>query len=135
MIAVRVILRFLAIVWASPYTVFGLVIGVAGLCTGGRARIRGKVIEFYGGGVKWFLSQLPGGQFAIAITFGHTVLGKTDAALDISREHELVHVRQYERWGPFMGPAYLICSLVMWLKGKDAYRDNPFEQQAYDEAG
>lgn len=89
MIVFQLVLRFLAIVWASPYTLFGLVIGVAGLCTGGRARIRGKVVEFYGGAVKWFLSRIPGGQFAIAITFGHTVLGKTDAALDISRAHEI----------------------------------------------
>ena len=37
------------------------------------------------------------------MTLGHTILGQTDAALDISREHELVHVRQYERWGLFMG--------------------------------
>ena len=51
----------------------------------------------------------------MAHTLGHTVLGQTDAALEIAREHELVHVRQYERWGPFMGPAYLGCSLVLWL--------------------
>ena len=105
--------RLLGIIWASPYTVVGLLIGAVGLCTGGRARIRGKVIEFYGGGVKWLIARLPSGQFTIAMTLGHTILGQTDAALDISRAHELVHVRQYERWGPFMGPAYLTCSLVL----------------------
>ena len=35
----------------------------------------------------------------MAFTLGHTVLGQTDAALDISRQHELVHVRQFERLG------------------------------------
>ena len=45
--------------------------------------------------------------------------------------HEMVHVRQYERWGPFFIPAYLACSLGLWLAGKDAYRDNPFEREAY----
>ncbi len=127
--------RLLGIIWASPYTVVGLLIGAVGLCTGGRARIRGKVIEFYGGGVKWLIARLPSGQFTIAMTLGHTILGQTDAALDISRAHELVHVRQYERWGPFMGPAYLTCSRVLWLMGRRPYRDNPFERQAYEETG
>jgi hypothetical protein len=127
--------RLLGILWASPYTVVGLLIGTVGLCTGGRARIRGKTIEFHSGGVKWLIAHLPSGQFTMAMTLGHTILGQTDAALDISRAHELVHVRQYERWGPFMGPAYLACSLVVWLMGRRAYRDNPFERQAYEETG
>jgi hypothetical protein len=128
-------LRLLAVLWASPYTLLGLLVGVIGLCTGGRAQRRGRVIEFYGGGVKWLLQHLPSGQFTLALTLGHTVLGQTDAALDISRDHEFVHVRQYERWGPLMGPAYLGCSLVLWLMGRRPYQDNPFERQAYQEGG
>jgi hypothetical protein len=131
----KMVLRFLAILWASPYTLVGLLLGVVGLCTGGHAQIRGRVIEFYGGGVKRLLEQFFFGEGAMALTLGHTVLGQTDAALDISREHELVHVRQYERWGPLMGPAYLGCSLVLWLAGRRPYRDNPFERQAFKEGG
>ncbi len=48
---------------------------------------------------------------AAAITFGHTVLARTQADLDASRSHERIHVRQYERWGLFFIPAYLLCSL------------------------
>ena len=129
------IVRLLAILWALPYTLLGLVLGGIGLCTGGRAQVRGRVVEFHGGGVKWLLEQFFFGEGAMALTLGHTVLGQTDAALDICREHELVHVRQYERWGPFMGPAYLGCSLVLWLMGRRAYRDNPFERQAFEEGG
>ncbi len=126
-------MRLLAILWASPYTALGLTVGFAGLLTGGRMRVRPPVIEFHGGAAKWLLLALPMRPFAIALTLGHTVLGQTDAALDISHEHELVHVRQFERWGPLMGPAYLLSSLVLWLRGKDAYRDNPFERQAFRE--
>ncbi len=126
--------RLLAMLWASPYTFVGILIGLAGLCTGGRARIRGRVIEFYGGGVKWLLHRFPSAQYTLALTLGHTILGQTDAALDISRDHELVHVRQFERWGPLMGPAYLGCSLVLWLMGRRPYRDNPFEREAYGQA-
>ena len=129
------ILRLLAILWASPYTLLGLLLGGVGLCTGGHVQVRHGVIEFYGGGVKWLLEQFFFGEGAMAFTLGHTVLGPTDAALDITREHERVHVRQYELWGPFMGPAYLGCSLVLWIMGRRPYRDNPFERQAFEEGG
>jgi hypothetical protein len=89
-------LQIIAYVWASPYTLAGMLIGLVGLCTGGHARVRGRVIEFYGGGVKWLINRFPDGQFVLAFTLGHTILGQTDAALDISREHEMVHVRQFE---------------------------------------
>jgi hypothetical protein len=124
----------LGILWASPYSLLGLVIGILGLCTGGHARVCGRTIEFHGGAVKWFVSCLPGGQFVLAFTLGHTILGQTAASLAVAREHELVHVRQFERWGPLLGPAYLLCSLVLWLRGRDPYRDNPFEREAYGES-
>ena len=43
-----------------------------------------------------------------AITLGHVILGIDPAALDQSRAHEHVHVRQYEQWGPFFLPAYVV---------------------------
>ena len=133
--ALRRLLQLLAFIWASPYTLLGTTVGLIGLATGGRGRRRGRILEFYGGFVTWLLHQLPHGQFTLAMTLGHTVIGSTDAALDISRDHEMIHVQQYERWGPLFGPAYLLCSLVLWLRGKDAYRDNPFEREACDKTG
>ncbi|MDY0166835.1 MAG: hypothetical protein RBS80_09845 [Thermoguttaceae bacterium] len=123
--------RLLGVIWASPYTVLGLVLGAVGLCSGGRVRMRGRVLEFYGGGVQWLLKRFFHGEGAMALTLGHTILGQTAAALDIARDHELVHVRQFERWGLLMGPAYLGCSLALWLAGRRPYRDNPFEREAY----
>jgi hypothetical protein len=131
----RILLEIARFVWASPYTVLGLLIGLVGLWTGGHGRIRGRVIEFHGGAVKWLVRRLPTGEFTLAFTLGHTVLGQTPASLDVSHIHEMVHVRQFERWGPFMGPAYLLASLALWLAGKDAYRDNPFEREAYAKGG
>lgn len=123
------VLRYL---WASPYTLLGLFIGLLGLITGGKGRVQGPVVQFYGGAVTWLMHRLlPNGPNVIGFTLGHVVLGQTAAGLDVSYEHELVHVRQFERWGPLMGPAYLLCSLVLWLQGKRAYRDNPFEREAY----
>jgi hypothetical protein len=133
----RLVPRILRVLWASPYTALGLSLGLVGMCTGGRARLRGGAVEFHGGAITWLVSHLPipGARWAIAITLGHTVLGRSADALDIAHRHEMVHVRQYERWGPLMGPAYLGCSLGLWLRGRDPYHDNPFERQAMDQAG
>ncbi len=68
---------------------------------------------------------------AAAMTLGHVVLGCTIADLERTRRHERVHVRQYERWGPCFLPAYFGASLVLKLMGRDAYRGNPFEIEAY----
>ena len=115
--------------WASPWTACGALVGCIGLATGGGARRVGHTLEFHGGVVNWLLAHFPGEP--IAMTLGHSILGRTPAALDISREHELVHVRQYERWGVLFIPAYLGCSRALWLRRKDPYRDNPFEREAY----
>jgi hypothetical protein len=65
------------------------------------------------------------------MTLGHVVIGRDRDCLDHSRAHERIHVRQAERWGPLFIPAYLLASLFAKLRGRDAYRDNPFEREAY----
>lgn len=120
--------------WALPYSVIGLAIGTVGLLAGGRVQLHSGVLEFHSGLTRWFVTCLPGGDYVLAFTLGHTVLGQTIASLEISRSHERIHVRQYECWGPFMGPAYLASSLWLWFVGADPYRDNPFEREAYDSA-
>ena len=124
-------LRLLAWVWASPWTAVGLAAGAVGLASGGRVQRRGTAIEFHGGGVTWLLDHWPGQVLVAAMTLGHVVLGRDALYLDVTRAHELVHIRQYERWGPLFVPAYLLCSALIWARGGDAYRDNPFEREAY----
>ena len=96
--------------------------------------MRDGVLEFSGGATRWLMAHLPGGPLTLAMTLGHVVLGQSEAALDVSHDHEMVHVRQYERWGVLLGPAYLFCSLVLWTRGGRPYRDNPFEREAYEAA-
>ena len=124
------LIRALAVMWASPDTLLGVLIGVVGLFTRGRVYRRWP-LEFSDGGVAWFLRQLPNGDSVMPMTPGHVVIGKNKDALDLARDHEVVHVRQYERWGPLFGPAYLGWSFILRLRGDDAYRDNPFEKEAY----
>jgi hypothetical protein len=132
---VRTLTVVAAILWASPWTLFGLANGLLAMATGGRARRVGRVLEFSGGWAGFFLKTFPLVAGASAVTFGHAVLGRSPEALDAAREHELVHVRQYERWGPLFVPAYLFCWAVLWLRGRHPYFDNPFEREAFDRAG
>lgn len=123
--------RAALLLWASPYSLLGLFIGTIGLATGGGVRVRDGIAEFHGGFTRWAVRHTPLGERCAAITLGHTVLGQTEACLDMAHDHEMVHVRQFERWGPLMGPAYLGASVVVWLAGGHAYLDNPFEKEAY----
>ena len=118
--------------WTFPTTAVGLLVGIACTPLGARWQRVTGVLECHGGGVSWLLEHatlLKGG--ALAITFGDVVLGRCRAALDLTRPHERVHVRQAHRWGPFFIPAYLLASLIAWLQRRDAYRDNIFEREAY----
>jgi hypothetical protein len=130
----QTLLMLAKILWASPWTLVGMFIGLVGLATGGRAQRTGRVLEFWGGGADFFLRVFPWVAGASAVTFGHVVLARNHELLDACRAHELVHVRQYERWGLLFVPAYLFFWAQLWLIGKHPYFDNPFEQEAYREA-
>lgn len=119
-------------IWASPATGLGLLLVPVSLATGGGVQVVRGAVEVHGGAVGWLLRRLipiPGG--ASALTLGHVILGRNCDCLDRCRDHEHVHVRQYERYGPLFIPLYLGASIWLMLKGRPAYRDNPFEREAY----
>ena len=120
------------VVWASPWSIFGCLIGGIAIATGGGVQVRRGVLEFSGGILPRLLSHTPIAGGASAMTLGHTVIARTRQDLDRCRDHEFVHVRQYERWGPFFVPAYFAASGWAWWKGLDPYLDNPFECEAYE---
>jgi hypothetical protein len=128
------ILIALGIVWASPWTLVGVLLGIVNLAAGGTCRLRGRVLEFEGRFLSWLLSRAPVIGGAAAMTLGHTVIARGQGDLDRTRAHEFVHVQQYERWGLLFIPAYLLSSLWMWCRGKHPYWDNPFEREAYAKA-
>jgi uncharacterized membrane protein len=128
----------LAVLWASPNTLLGMIFAVpAWIRISGSATWVQGVLEIHGGIATVFLKRvcglwLSGG--AAAMTLGHVVIGVDRAALVCTRAHERVHVRQYEQWGPLFLPAYGFASLVAWLRGRDGYRGNCFEREAYSHA-
>jgi hypothetical protein len=124
--------RPLVSLWTLPTTSVGLAIGTLCLPLGARWTRHSGVIEIHGGGVTWLLEHatlLEGG--ALAMTLGEVVLGLSPAALDLTREHERVHVKQARHWGPFFLPAYLAASVIALARGRHFYRENAFEVEAY----
>lgn len=110
--------RLLAYLWASPMTVAGL---LAGLTSGARPRARAGVLMFAGarGPAGAFLSRRGFNAFAL----GHVVVSRAEPS-EALLVHELVHVRQAERFGPAMAPLYLA------LHALYGYARHPMERAA-----
>lgn len=123
--------KALLIFWVSPNSLIGVVVGTVSLLFGGKVQLRRGCAEYYGGLVTGILNRVPPGAKTSAMTLGHTILGSSPQVLDRVRDHEQVHVMQYEKWGPLFLPAYLGSSMVLWVRGRDPYLDNPFEIEAY----
>lgn len=123
--------RLLRYLWAGPYTVLGLALGALAALFGATARAHFGVIEVFGGKLGAMLARLPEPLRFSAMTLGHVILAVDRSALVQLRAHERVHVRQYERWGVLFVPAYFLSSLLQLLRGRNPYRENHFERQAY----
>jgi hypothetical protein len=127
--------RYLRLVWASPNSLLGLLLVPSAFGASGAVAVMDGVLEVHSPLIAWLLRHctllpgLPGG--ASAITFGHVVLGRDRETLRLTRAHERVHVRQYERWGPAFIPAYLLASVWGLLAGSGAYAGNVFEREAF----
>jgi VIT1/CCC1 family predicted Fe2+/Mn2+ transporter len=129
----RRITRGLVYVWAAPTTLVGLCAGGLTLATRGRVRRRAGTLEFHGGFARWLLERRVVG--ASAMTLGHVIIGRDVTCLDDCRDHELVHVRQVEVWGPLFFPAYVVASGWAWWRGGHYYLDNWFEVDARRRSG
>ena len=114
-------------VWALPVSLVGILLLLFVLLSGGAVVIASGVIEAEGALASFLLTRL----HIDAIAIGHVVFGRNRNTLNSSRGHELVHVRQCERWGPLFPILYLLSSATALLRGLDPYRDNRFEQEAF----
>ena len=120
----------LKLIWAAPCSLAGLALAIVLLALGAHARIVRGALE-----IAFRPSAHECGRIARslryrAITLGHVILGVTADDLAASRDHEHVHVGQYERWGVLFFLAYPLAGLWQVLRGRDAYWDNPFEVEA-----
>lgn len=65
----------------------------------------------------------------VAITVGRHVLAWR-ALSNSELEHELAHVRQWQRYGPLFGVRYLLAGWKARRSGRHWYRDNEYEIEA-----
>lgn len=120
-------MRLVGYLWASPVTLVGLFAALLAAATGGRLQVRAGVVEAWGGVAGGLLR---GGRFrpgGAAVTLGHVILARTAGSLERSRAHELAHVRQYERWGLLLLPAYWLVGVWLRCRGFHPYLDHPLE--------
>jgi Zn-dependent protease len=126
---VRRCARLLGILWASPITLFGLLLALPVICW------RGKIERIVGGTgallvrgplADWMLGHHPFGSMS-AMALGHVVIAEQQGLSVRILVHELAHVRQAMRWGPVFPLAYLASSAWAALRGQDAYWHNVFE--------
>lgn len=113
--------RVAAAVWSAPLTAAGLVLaGLAGGLPRWDAELGCLVVRGAGGPSRVAL-RLVG---ASANTVGLVVLSPGADPDPVLLAHEAIHVRQAERLGPLLMPAYA------WLSARYGYRDNPLERAA-----
>ncbi len=124
------VIRFLRYLWAAPTTAIGLALALTSLRRGHVAIVDG-VIEAHGPFLRRALASCtPLARGADAMTLGHVVIARDARALELTRVHERVHVRQYECWGPLFVPAYLVAGIWAVIQGGHPYFDNRFEREA-----
>jgi hypothetical protein len=121
---------FVRLLWASPCSAVGVLLAVAPLLAGGKAKWSSGALE-----VTYRESQEAcGGLVRMlpfrGIVFGHVILAVTREELRFIGPHERVHVQQYERWGALFFFAYGASSLWQLIRGRRPYWDNHFEVQA-----
>lgn len=120
-------IRVVGYLWASPVTVVGMLLALVTVPTGGSMRRHSGVIEAWGGLASWFLRGSSFHRGGAAMTLGHVILGRDVDCLERSREHELAHVRQFEKWGPLLLPVYWLIGAWLWCRGYHPYLDHPLE--------
>ena len=130
---VTVSIRVFRYLWAMPWSLVGLMAALIAIPFGATARIGEGTLEVSGGRLGAWVTRRSLSFQLYAITFGHVILGVDQASLSSCREHERVHVRQYERWGILFIPLYCGSSLLQLLRGRDPYLENRFEREAHSQ--
>ncbi|MTV26150.1 hypothetical protein FTX61_12135 [Nitriliruptoraceae bacterium ZYF776] len=113
--------RTAAFAWAAPLTAVGWALAGAA----------GRRPRWHDGYRCWVVDGVRGPSAAAlrlvgaeANAVGHVVLSRRVAPSEVLLAHEAVHVRQAERLGPLLLPAYV------WLAARYGYRDHPLERAA-----
>lgn len=130
-------LRLLSAVWALPVSALALPLLPLAVWRA-QWRVAEGAIEVVSPALSWFLRGwwfrwLAGGDGFAAATIGQVIIARDAACLARCRRHELTHVQQCLRWGPFFPLVYVGAGLRAAVRARRFsayYWDNPFEQEA-----
>lgn len=126
--------QYIKYLWALPITLFGLLVLLIVLPS--RPHIawlrigQTRALCAWGGWLSFWLSKHPLGPMR-GVTLGHVVISCDARQLCLCGAHEFEHVRQTEQWGIILPFAYVLNGLWQWVRGKQFYRNNYFEERAY----
>ncbi len=119
-------------IWTLPNTVVGLVYGTAGYIAGSilgtnpSVNIGHNAIQFHNNPLMHPSSAITLGN---TISYGIKISQSSRGAYGDPNvrfgPHEEIHTYQYQKWGPFFGPAYVLEGIVNGWGTK-----NRFEQEA-----
>ncbi|MEX1178596.1 MAG: hypothetical protein WEB09_09060 [Nitriliruptor sp.] len=113
--------RVAVALWAAPLTVPGLALAALG---GAVPRWHPEHACLVAAGVRGPSGAALAAVGADANTIGQVVLARDPDPSPVLLAHEAAHVRQSERLGPLLLPAYV------WLAARYGYRDHPLERAA-----
>lgn len=122
--------RLMKLTWVAPCSLVGLIAASAVLLCGGSARRASGTLEVT---LRHSEAECPAIAKCLpfrAIALGHVIIAVGQLDLERLRAHELVHVRQYERWGIVFFVAYAASGIWQVLNGRNPYWNNHFEVQA-----
>lgn len=120
-------MEFIAFILNLPWTCIGIMLLI--ISAPKRVQLHAKPVALVAFVDSfWWQTWRPGHKDTRAVSIGNVVLlGKN--LLPYDKEHELVHVRQYER-APFIQ-----AFLYMYQQLKYGYKNNKYEREAYKIAG
>ena len=116
--------------WASPASALGICAACIASVVGADVKRVSGVLEVSLAPRRAVLCKAVACLPFAAITLGHVVIACSAEEQAAHREHERVHVAQYELWGPLFLLAYPLESLYQLLNGRRPYLDNRFELAA-----
>ena len=117
-------------IWASPASAIGVCAACFASLVGAEVKRVSGVLEVSLAPRSRLLCKAVACLPFAAITFGHIVIARSAQEQAALRQHERVHVAQYELWGPLFLAAYPLESLFQFLRGRQPYQDNRFEVAA-----
>ena len=123
-------LQWLVWLWPAPITLVALPLAALIRVSGGQIRSNREALEATGGCAPKLLRLMNPWMQIEAITLGHLIIARDSDIAARLRSHELVHVRQYQRWGLLFPSAYFASSALAAMRGDCPYRGNGFEREA-----